>query len=37
MVKAECSTPDRMRMEAWGPYCPELARLIKQWILPGLE
>lgn len=37
-LKLEFATYDNVRLEreAWGPYCPRLARLIRQWVLPNL-
>ncbi len=37
-LKLEFATSDNMQIEreAWGPYCPRLARLIRMWILPNL-
>ena len=38
MLRLECMTADNIQInrEAHGPYCPRLARVIKQWILPNL-
>jgi hypothetical protein len=37
-LRLECVTTDNLQIdrEARGPYCPRLARLIRQWILPNL-